>query len=54
MHDFYKWALSIASGTVAAFFGQYGLFIYVPVESLSAYQSARKYPDASIYTYVGY
>ncbi len=27
MHDYYKWALSIASGTVAAFFGQYGLFV---------------------------
>jgi toxin secretion/phage lysis holin len=27
MHDFYKWLFSALSGAVAAFFGQYGLFI---------------------------
>lgn len=27
MHDFYKWLFSAFSGAVAAFFGQYGLFI---------------------------
>ena len=27
MHDVYKWAISVIGGAVAAFFGQYGLFI---------------------------
>ena len=27
MHDFYKWLFSAISGAVAAFFGQYGLFV---------------------------
>lgn len=27
MHDVYKWAISVIGGAVAAFFGQYGLFV---------------------------